>query len=221
MTPEATYQGSYQGEELAWELNDFTVQVVENPMVNRGQADATKVITALDAAQRASDVLASPSGSLYGTYCPTTTEQGEDGGLLVAQSKFKVLIRAQRTQTPFFPDRQAIKMSDGTVIPMGDGFFSPTGYDINTTLRTLGYTVNDIAEIYVFSKLDNTTVYREYLKAAYIDSSCPSIGRDYWSQPFSGSSLEKVVFKGRTLEEVQAMEYYPWGLSDTSKIQTI
>lgn len=221
MTPEATYQGSYQGEELAWELNDFTVQVVENPMVNRGQADAAKVITALDAAQRASDVLASPSGSLYGTYCPTTTEQGEDGGLLVAQSKFKVLIRAQRTPTPFFPDRQGIKMSDGTVIPMGDGFFSPSGYDINTTLRVLGYNIDDISEIYVFSKLDSTTAYREYLKAAYIDSSCPSIGRDYWSQPFSGSSLEKVVFKGRTLEEVQAMANYPWGLSDTSKIQTI
>ena len=96
-------------------------------------------------------------------------------------------------------------MSDGTVIPMGDGFFSPTGYDINTTLRTLGYEVDDIAEIYVFSQLGSTTAYREYLKAAYIDSSCPSIGRDYWSQPFSGSNLKKVVFKGRTLEEVQAM----------------
>lgn len=109
-------------------------------------------------------------------------------------------------------------MSDGTVIPMGDGFFSPTGYDINTTLRMLGYTVNDVEEIYVFSKLESDTAYREYLKAAYIDSSCPSIGKDYWSQPFSGSSLEKVVFKGRTLEQVQAMQYYPWGLQDTSII---
>ena len=88
---------------------------------------------------------------------------------------------------PWFPDRQGIKMSDGTVIPMGDGFFSPSGYDINTTLRTLGYTVDDVAEIYVFSKLDSTTAYREHLKAAYIDSSCPSIGRDAWSEPFSGS----------------------------------
>ena len=122
MTPEATYQGSFQGEELAWELNDFTVQVVENPMVNRGQADAAKVITALDAAQRASDVLASPSGSLYGTYCPTTTEQGEDGGLLVAQSKFKALIRALRT--PVFPSTQGAKMSDGTFIPLTDSILS-------------------------------------------------------------------------------------------------
>lgn len=121
----------------------------------------------------------------------------------------------------WFPDRQAIKMSDGTVIPMGDGFFSPTGYDINTTLRTLGYTTNDIAEIYVFSKLETTTAYREHLKAVYIDSSCPSIGRDVWSQPFSSSSIEKVVFKGRTLEQVQAMQYYPWGLQDTSKIQVV
>ena len=111
-------------------------------------------------------------------------------------------------------------MSDGTVIPVGDGFFSPYGYDITTTLRTLGYTVNDVAEIYVFSKLDSTAVYSEYLKAAYIDSSCPAIGRDYWSQPFSGSNLEKVVFKGRTLEQVQAMQYYPWGIRDTSIIHT-
>ena len=121
----------------------------------------------------------------------------------------------------WFPDRQAIKMSDGTVIPMGDGFFSPTEYDINTTLRTLGYTIDDVAEIYVFSKLESTLVYREHLKAAYIDSSCPSIGKDYWSQPFSSSSIEKVVFKGRTLEQVQAMQYYPWGLQDTSKIQVV
>lgn len=104
---------------------------------------------------------------------------------------------------------------------MGDGFFSPTGYDINTTLRTLGYTTNDIAEIYVFSKLETTTAYNSNLKAVYIDSSCPSIGRDVWSQPFAGSSLEKVVFKGRTLEQVQAMQYYPWGLQDTSKIQVV
>lgn len=109
-------------------------------------------------------------------------------------------------------------MSDGTVIPMGNGFFSPTGYDINTTLRTLGYTVNDVEEIYVFSKLESDTAYREYLKAVYIDSSCPSIGKDYWSQPFSGSSLEKVVFKGRTYAEIAQMEYYPWGLTDLNKI---
>lgn len=64
-------------------------------------------------------------------------------------------------------------MSDGTVIPMGDGFFSPTGYDINTTLRTLGYDVDDIAEIYVFSKLQSTSAYSSNLKAVYIDSSCP------------------------------------------------
>lgn len=121
----------------------------------------------------------------------------------------------------WFPDRQAIKMNDGTVIPMGDGFFSPTGYDINTTLRTLGYTTYDVAEIYVFSKLESTAAYSSNLKAVYIDSSCPSIGRDYWSQPFSSSSIEKVVFKGRTLEQVQAMQYYPWGLQDTSKIQIV
>lgn len=109
-------------------------------------------------------------------------------------------------------------MSDGTVIPVGDGFFSPTGYDINTTLRVLGYTTDDVAEIYVFSKLESTSAYSGHLKAVYIDSSCPSIGKDWWSQPFASSSIEKVVFRGRTYAEVEAMAYYPWGLQDTSKI---
>ena len=131
----------------------------------------------------------------------------------------KCLVHAGSSEPqPFFPGSQGIKMSDGAVIPVGDGFFSPTGYNVNTTLATLGYTAHDVAEIYVFSKLESTSVYSGGLKAAYIDSSCPSIGRDWWSQPFSSSSIEKVVFKGRTYAEVEAMEYYPWGLQDTSKI---
>lgn len=216
MTPKAEYRGTYQGESLVWELKDFTVQVVENPVVNRPVASS---ITALDAAMRAMDCLGDPLRRMFATYNPHQVEQGEDNGLIVAQAKFDSMIRTRVSPPPpFFPDRQAIKMTDGTVIPMGDGFFSPTGYDINTTLRTLGYTVNDVEEIYVFSKLESDTAYREYLKAVYIDSSCPSIGKDYWSQPFSGSSLEKVVFKGRTYAQIAQMQYYPWGLADVNKI---
>ena len=219
MTPKAEYRGTYQGESLVWELKDFTVQVVENPVVNRPVASS---ITALDAAMRAMDCLGDPLRRMFATYNPHQVEQGEDNGLIVAQAKFDSMIRTRVSPPPppppFFPERQAIKMTDGTVIPMGDGFFSPTGYDINTTLRTLGYTVNDVEEIYVFSKFVSDTAYREYLKVAYIDSSCPSIGKDYWSQPFSGSNLEKVVFKGRTYGQISQMQYYPWGITDFTKI---
>lgn len=142
-------------------------------------------MTAFDAVTRVTEVLGSPLSPLWGQYCPKTIEQGEDTGLLVAQTKFDCQVRADRQ--PYFPSRQGIKMSDGTVIPVGDSFFSPTGYNVNTTLTTLGYTTADVAEIYVFSKLNTTGDYSANLKAAYIDSSCPAIGRDAWSRPFAGS----------------------------------
>lgn len=70
----------------------------------------------------------------------------------------------------------------------------------------------------MFSYLNNANGYKDYLTAVYVDESCPRIGSDEWSRPFAGSSLEKVVFRGRTYAEVEAMAYYPWGLQDTSKI---
>lgn len=215
MTPKADYIGITSKGELAYELRGITVQIVENVPVNRGLPNT---ITALDAAQRVQEVLSSPMFTKFGVMNPVSIEQGEESGLIVCQAKFNCSVHAVYNVPVWFPERQAIKMSDGTVIPMGDGFFSPTGYDINTTLRTLGYTVNDVEEIYVFSKLDTTTSYSSHLKAVYIDSSCPSIGRDYWSQPFSSSSIEKVVFKGRTYGQIAQMQYFPWGLADLTKI---
>lgn len=94
MTPEATYQGVTSVGEQVWDLRDFTVQIVENPIVNRGQPKYAN-ITALDAATRAAQVLADPRFGLFGQYCPTTIEQGEDNGLIVAQTKFNVQIKAK------------------------------------------------------------------------------------------------------------------------------
>lgn len=99
MTPDATYQGiTHEGEQV-WDLRDFTVQVVENPIVNRGQPNYAN-ITAHDAAARASQVLADPRFGLFGQYCPTTIEQGEDSGLIVAQAKFNVQVRAEGGDIP-------------------------------------------------------------------------------------------------------------------------
>lgn len=83
MTPDATYQGIMSDGQQVWDLRDFTVQVVENPIVNRGQPTYAN-ITALDAAARAAEVLAAPDFGIFGQYCPTTIEQGEDSGLIVA-----------------------------------------------------------------------------------------------------------------------------------------
>lgn len=83
MIPEATYQGVTAKGEQVWDLRNFTVQVVENPVVNRGRPKYAN-ITALDAATRAAQVLADPRFGLFGQYCPTTIEQGEDSGLIVS-----------------------------------------------------------------------------------------------------------------------------------------
>lgn len=99
MTPDATYQGVTSDGEQVWDLRDFTVQVVENPIVNRGQPKYAN-ITAHDAATRASQVLADPRFGLFGQYCPTTIEQGEDSGLIVAQAKFNVQVRAEEGDIP-------------------------------------------------------------------------------------------------------------------------
>ena len=89
MTPDATYQGVTSDGEQVWDLKNFTVQVVENPIVNRGQPKYAN-ITALDAAARAAEVLAAPAFGRFGQYCPVTIEQGEDSGLIVSQAKFDV-----------------------------------------------------------------------------------------------------------------------------------
>lgn len=34
-------------------------------------------------------------------------------------------------------------------------------------------------------------------------------------------SLEEVYFIGRTMEQVQQMDGYPWGITDTSKIKVL
>lgn len=48
-----------------------------------------------------------------------------------------------------------------------------------------------------------------------IPSSVSSIGSDAF---FGCNTLSSVMFEGKTLEQVQAMAYYPWGITDTSII---
>ena len=53
------------------------------------------------------------------------------------------------------------------------------------------------------------------LEQATIGAEVESIGQTC----FTGcTSLQLLMFKGRTLEQVQAMSKYPWGIRDTSVI---
>lgn len=92
MTPKADYIGITAPGELAYELRDLTIQIVENVPVNRGLPSST---TALDAAQRAQEILASPNFTTFGVMNPVSIEQGEDSGLIVCQAKFNCSVRAK------------------------------------------------------------------------------------------------------------------------------
>lgn len=110
MTPQADYQGVNAAGEQVWNLEDFTVQVVENPIVNRTLSASREPMTAFDAVTRVTEVLGSPLSPLWGQYCPKTIEQGEDTGLLVAQTKFDCQVRADRS--PYFPSKQNPENAD-------------------------------------------------------------------------------------------------------------
>jgi hypothetical protein len=57
MTPKANYIGNYEDKLLAFELDELTIQVVENVTVNRGRSD---MMTGQDVAMRIMDWLSSP-----------------------------------------------------------------------------------------------------------------------------------------------------------------
>lgn len=68
------------------------------------------------------NVLCPLSGEHEGRFCPVSLEEGEDGSLLVVKSVLKCLVHVKESTPPqpWFPDRQGIKMSDGTFVPLTD-----------------------------------------------------------------------------------------------------
>lgn len=108
MTPTAQYCGNYQDESVVWDLRNFTVQIVENPTVNRAVPTS---ITALDAAVRATDRLANTYANGFATYNPVSIEQGEQSGLIVAQARLNCTVRTNRY--PLSSDTYAV-YTDGS-----------------------------------------------------------------------------------------------------------
>lgn len=89
MTPSAKYIGNYENKCIAWELDELTIQVVENVTVNRGSKDA---LTGQDVAMRITEWLSSPKYGRQGKFSPVSYEQGEDGNLLVNKVVFKCIV---------------------------------------------------------------------------------------------------------------------------------
>lgn len=60
----------------------------------------------------------------------------------------------------------------------------------------------------------------EALKTLEIPSTVQTIGRMAFKVNTNqyGPELSSITFKGKTLEQVQAMANYPWGIRDTSVI---
>lgn len=91
LTPKVQFQGKKDDSALAWQVDELEVDVIENPVVNRGRLSADDFPTGQDAATRVFEVL-SPAGQDFGEFNPVSYEQGTDGSLLVNKDLFKCLV---------------------------------------------------------------------------------------------------------------------------------
>jgi hypothetical protein len=71
MTPSANFIGNYQDKMIALELDELTIQIVENVSVNRGKKES---LTGQDAAMRIMDWLSSPKYGRQGQFNPVSYE---------------------------------------------------------------------------------------------------------------------------------------------------
>ena len=69
MTPTLTLLG-HDGATTSWQCDDLTLQIVENPIVNRARIKnlGLSTGTALDVAEVAAECLAGPQGGHFGEY---------------------------------------------------------------------------------------------------------------------------------------------------------
>lgn len=152
--------------------------------MNRGLPNST---TALDAAQRAQEILASPNFTAFGVMNPVSIEQGEDSGLIVCQAKFNCNVHAKYIN----PKTTKVKYTAASQLPDWEG---------------------DIVGELTDSSIPN----KEQAEVVEIGSNVTSIGNSAFN---NCSGLTSVTFSGKTLEQIQAMENYPWGIEDTSIIK--
>lgn len=96
MTPTLALLG-HDGVTMAWQCDDLTLQIVENPIVNRARLKSLGLSsgTALDVAETAAECLAGPQGGHFGEYSAKQLQTAEQNNLLVVKATFKTTCSRQ------------------------------------------------------------------------------------------------------------------------------
>ena len=96
MTPTLTLLG-HDGVTTSWQCDDLTLQIVENPIVNRARLKnlGLSTGTALDVAEVAAECLAGPQGGHFGQYSAKQVQTAEQNNLLVVKATFKTTCSRQ------------------------------------------------------------------------------------------------------------------------------
>ena len=96
MTPTLTLLG-HDGVTTSWQCDDLTLQIVENPIVNRARLKnlGLSTGTALDVAEVAAECLAGPQGGHFGEYSAKQVQTSEQNNLLVVKATFKTTCSRQ------------------------------------------------------------------------------------------------------------------------------
>ena len=96
MTPTLTLLG-HDGVTTSWQCDDLTLQIVENPIVNRARLKNLGLSsgTALDIAEVAAECLAGPQGGHFGEYSAKQVQTAEQNNLLVVKATFKTTCSRQ------------------------------------------------------------------------------------------------------------------------------
>lgn len=177
MTPKAVYQGKYEDLFHAWQLDELEIDIVENPIVNRGKKDG--YITGQDASMHLFEVLCPKDGPYEGQLNPVSYEEGEDGGLIVNRCILKTLVYGEEgpgpEPTPTL-NMYFVKLLD-EMPPLSaqprDGWMWPTdnGFVVwqNGQAHELGVSFDQISsyvESAISAKADLSAIHGDYIEDA-------------------------------------------------------
>ena len=158
MTPTMNYQG-HDGLTQSFTMDDFTLQIVENPVINRARLKKSGLSagTALDVGLRAAEALAGPQSGHYGEFTTRRIEQGEDGSLIVVKAQFGTTmyreisgiistdISGNRVEIPFVTHSEV----SGLINQVDSLSSLIIGFDTEDIKLRLGTAEEDIEDIYV------------------------------------------------------------------------
>lgn len=98
-----------------------------------------------------------------------------------------------------------------------------TSIELPDSLKTIGtnaFTTSHVTSLVIPDSVETINAYA-FTSITYINSITIGSGVETIEQgAFDASNIGEVIFRGKTLAEVQAMSNYPWGITDTSIIKT-